>query len=82
MRIARSFAYFNFEEPGTAGIESGDMLKLCGDLTETYGKFDIHLPDKIQNIHGWEKFVRSISNWFMIQTVPPGDCPSPSLLEA
>ncbi|MBX8640143.1 MAG: ATP-binding protein [Thermoplasmata archaeon] len=60
MRNARCFAYFNFEDPRTAGMESGDLLKLDSALTEAYGKFDIYLLDEIQNINGWETFVRSM----------------------
>ena len=36
------------------------MLKLDNALTEAYGEFDIYLLDEIQNIRGWETFVRSM----------------------
>ncbi len=60
MKSAQNFAYFNFEDPRIAGMESGDLLKLDSVLTEAYGKFDVYLLDEIQNIEGWETFVRSM----------------------
>ena len=36
MKSAQNFAYFNFEDPRIAGMESGDLLKLDSVLTEAY----------------------------------------------
>lgn len=60
-QIARRFydkvAYFNFEDSRVFGFEVGDFSK----LDEVIGKdVDAYFFDEIQNVAGWEVFVRQL----------------------
>lgn len=54
-----SIGYFNFEDPRVFGFEKNDLNKLdevLGDKTEYY------FFDEIQNVEGWEVFIRYLND--------------------
>ncbi len=53
------FGYFNFEDPRIFGFEPGDFPKLHEVLGEKLKHFYF---DEIQNVQGWERFVRELSD--------------------
>ncbi len=55
-----TFYYFNFEDPRLAAFEVEDFQKLNEVFEEEFGKCDYYLLDEIQNVKGWELFVRSM----------------------
>ncbi|MCI2411928.1 ATP-binding protein [Cuniculiplasma divulgatum] len=54
------FYYFNFEDPRLIDFELGDFDKLNQVMIEEYGQSRFYMLDEIQNIKGWEVFVRSM----------------------
>lgn len=55
--INGDFAYLNFEDPRIFGFEISDFPK----LDEVFGEeVSIYFFDEIQNVHGWEVFVRQL----------------------
>lgn len=54
-----NFYYLNFEDTRIANFEPSDFEKLDEIFNEEYGKSEFYLFDEIQNISGWEIFVRS-----------------------
>ena len=58
MRHHGSLNYFNFEDSRTAGFEVNDFRILEELFSELTGGEPILLFDEIQNIQGWERFVR------------------------
>jgi len=58
MRIHRSVNYFNFEDSRTAGFETGDFLILEELFIELFGDRQFLFFDEIQNVPGWERYVR------------------------
>jgi len=60
MKKAKNFCYFNFEDPRATGFDTMDFQKLNEVFLEEYGKCDFYFFDEIQNVHGWEIFVRAM----------------------
>jgi uncharacterized protein len=58
MRQFDSRNYFNFEDSRTAGFEVNDFLILEELFSEISGNTSILFFDEIQNVTGWERFVR------------------------
>lgn len=52
------FYYLNFEDERFLGFEVADANTLYGMLVELFGEREILIVDEIQNIPGWERFVR------------------------
>jgi len=53
-----SFYYVNFEDDRFLGFAAGDADDLYRSLVEVFGDRKIFIIDEIQNISGWEHFVR------------------------
>ncbi|HUF37958.1 MAG TPA: ATP-binding protein [Anaerolineales bacterium] len=53
-----AFYYVNFEEDRLLGIQAGDADELYRTLVEVFGERKIFILDEIQNVPGWERFVR------------------------
>lgn len=58
MRQHGSMNYFNFEDSRTAGFELNDFLVLEELFSELPGSEPVLFFDEIQNVPGWERFVR------------------------
>lgn len=58
MRHHGSLNYFNFEDSRTAGFEVGDFLMVEDLFSELSGNNSFLFFDEIQNVQGWERFVR------------------------
>ena len=54
-----NFYYLNFEDTRLNSFQIEDFEKLDEIFKEDYGKSEYYLFDEIQNINGWEIFVRS-----------------------
>ena len=54
-----NFYYLNFEDTLLNSFQIEDFEKLDEIFKEDYGKSEYYLFDEIQNINGWEIFVRS-----------------------
>jgi hypothetical protein len=52
------FYYINFEDDRLLGFQAGDANDLYQLLVEIFGERKIFLVDEIQNIPGWEHFIR------------------------
>ena len=52
------FYYLNFEDDRFLGFEADDATFLYRHLVELYGERRIFIVDEVQNIPGWERFVR------------------------
>ncbi len=53
-----TFYYLNFEDERLLGFEAEDANYLFGLLVELFGERSIFVVDEIQNVDGWEHFVR------------------------
>lgn len=53
-----SFYYLNFEDERFINFRSQDFNQLFQFLVELFGVRHFFLVDEVQNIHGWEHFVR------------------------
>ena len=53
-----SFYYVNFEDDRFLGFQPDDVDQLYCVLVETFGERKIFVVDEVQNIPGWEHFVR------------------------
>ena len=53
-----SFYYFNFEDDRFLNFQAEDANDLFQLLVETFGERKIFIVDEVQNIPGWEHFVR------------------------
>lgn len=53
-----SFYYVNFEDDRFLGFQPEDAEQLYRMLVETFGERKIFVVDEVQNIPGWEHFVR------------------------
>jgi uncharacterized protein len=53
-----SFFYVNFEDDRFLGFQAEDADDLYQMLVEVYGNRKIFIIDEVQNIPGWEHFVR------------------------
>ena len=58
MREQTSHNYFNFEDSRIAGFEVADFRILEELFSELFGNSQMIFFDEIQNIAGWEKYVR------------------------
>ena len=54
-----NYYYLNFEDTRLINFESGDFEKLDEVFHTEYGPSEFYLLDEIQNVKGWEIFVRS-----------------------
>jgi predicted AAA+ superfamily ATPase len=54
-----NYYYLNFEDTRLINFESGDFEKLDEVFHTEYGPSEFYLLDEIQNVKGWENFVRS-----------------------
>ena len=52
------FYYLNFEDDRFINFQAGDFNTLYQMLVELYGQRNIFIIDEIQNVPGWEHFVR------------------------
>jgi predicted AAA+ superfamily ATPase len=52
------FFYINFEDDRFLGFQDEDANDLYQMLVETFGERKIFIMDEVQNIPGWEHFVR------------------------
>lgn len=52
------FYYLNLEDERFLGLETSDIDQLYQILVEVFGERSIFILDEIQNIRGWEHFVR------------------------
>jgi predicted AAA+ superfamily ATPase len=52
------FYYLNFEDERFLGFQPDDANDLYQFLIEVFGERRIFVVDEIQNIRGWEHFVR------------------------
>ena len=58
MRHHESLNYFNLEDSRTAGFEMKDFLIVEEIFSELSGSKAMYFFDEIQNVAGWERFVR------------------------
>ncbi len=56
----KNYAYLNFEDERVLDFTYQDFNSLLEVFLELYGDQDTYLFDEIQNIFGWEKFVRRL----------------------
>lgn len=57
-----SMLYVNFEDERLIGMQSSDLNLIIEAHLEMYGKRPILFLDEIQNVDGWEKFVRRLAD--------------------
>lgn len=57
-----SMLYVNFEDERLIGMQSSDLNLIIEAHLEMYGKRPIFFLDEIQNVDGWEKFVRRLAD--------------------
>jgi len=62
MRKLKNYYYFNFEDPRLIGFEVSDFEKLDAVLKEVYGQSKYYFFDEVQNVLGWERFVRKMQD--------------------
>jgi len=60
IRKRENYYFFNFEDPRTVGFEVSDFQKLNDVFQEEFGTQDYYFFDEIQNVQGWEIFIRSM----------------------
>ncbi|MBU4456716.1 MAG: ATP-binding protein [Nanoarchaeota archaeon] len=58
LRKQKKGYYLNLEDPRLEGFELSDFNKIEAIMEELYGENGIYFFDEIQNIEGWEKFIR------------------------
>jgi hypothetical protein len=58
MKKVKKFYYFNFEDQRVSGFELSDFEKLDDVFHEEFGDCNYYFLDEIQNVDGWERFVR------------------------
>ncbi|MBI5297219.1 MAG: ATP-binding protein [Chloroflexi bacterium] len=56
---ADTFYYLNFEDDRFLGFEAQDANDLYQLLVELFGERKVFILDEIQNVSGWERFIRS-----------------------
>ncbi len=61
-RKLNNFYYFNFEDQRALDFEVSDFEKLNEIFHELYGSSNYYLFDEIQNVSGWERFVRKMQD--------------------
>ncbi len=55
-----AFYYINFEDERFLGFNAEDANDLYANLIELFGEREVFLIDEIQNVPGWERFVRRL----------------------
>ncbi|MFA6048101.1 MAG: ATP-binding protein [Parcubacteria group bacterium] len=55
-----NFYYFNFEDERLLDFKASDLNALYEAFLELYGDHKYFFFDEIQNVYGWEKFVRRL----------------------
>ncbi len=54
--------YVNFDDERFIGLTVSDLAPLHNLLIELFGEREVFLLDEVQNISGWERFVRRLHN--------------------
>ncbi|MCL5787780.1 MAG: ATP-binding protein [Candidatus Thermoplasmatota archaeon] len=54
-----NFYYLNFEDTRLISFEPSDFVKLDQVFNEEFGSSEFYILDEVQNVKGWEIFVRS-----------------------
>src|SRR4030042_696403 len=62
MKKLENFYYLNFEDQRLAGFEASDFEKLNDSFKELFGETKYYFLDEIQNVPGWERFVRKMQD--------------------
>lgn len=62
MQIHGVVNYFNFEDSRAAGFELTDFLTVEALFLELFGKNEVMCFDEIQNVEGWERYVRDAAD--------------------
>ncbi|MCG2717908.1 MAG: ATP-binding protein [Nanoarchaeota archaeon] len=62
MKKYPKYYYFNFEDQRALDFEVSDFEKLDEVFHELYGKSNYYFFDEIQNVTGWERFVRKMQD--------------------
>lgn len=60
IKKVKNYYYFNFEDLRLADFKLNDFLKLEQVFKELYGESDYYFFDEIQNIDGWERYIRQL----------------------
>lgn len=60
--LADDFYYFNFEDERLINFRAEDFNDLYECLLETRGQHKLFFFDEIQNVSGWERFVRRLQD--------------------
>ena len=60
MEKIKGYYYFNFEDSRATDFEISDFEKLDEIFHEEYKDQDYYFFDEIQNVLGWERFVRRL----------------------
>lgn len=60
LELAKSDYYFNFDDERLVQFQVKDFQKLLEVLIELFGDQSIFYFDEIQNIEGWERFIRRL----------------------
>ena len=58
MKKVKDYYYCNFEDPRLAGFTLADFERLDAVFQEQWGEKKYYFFDEIQNISGWERYVR------------------------
>ena len=53
-----AFYSVNFEDERVIGFQAGDANDLWAELVALFGERDVFILDEVQNVPGWERFVR------------------------
>ena len=61
-RLEEKDFYFNFDDERLASFKLEDFQKLQECFVELFGEQHTYYFDEIQNIEGWERFVRRLYN--------------------
>lgn len=62
MRNVKKFYYLNFEDQRLLEFDVGDFEKLDEVFHEEFGMFTTYFFDEVQNVNGWERFVRKLQD--------------------
>lgn len=58
----KKFYYFNFEDQRALGFGISDFEKLNEIFKEEHGECNFYFFDEVQNVEGWERFVRRMQD--------------------
>ncbi|MFW6282692.1 MAG: ATP-binding protein, partial [Minisyncoccales bacterium] len=62
LKKQKDFFYLNLEDPRLEGFDLKDFEKSNKIFNEKYGKQGIYFFDEIQNVPGWEKYIRFLTD--------------------